>query len=48
MFVTITGKYEKLKGQIVAQKLTLKPLESDEIEPVYSLKFYIKSIFKEF
>lgn len=46
MLVTITGKYEKLKGQIVAQKLTLKPLESDEIEPVYSLKNLHKIYFQ--
>src|SRR5690554_2481916 len=45
MLVTITGKYEKIKGQIIARKLTLKPLESDRIEPLYSLKNLHKTYF---
>lgn len=46
MHVTITGKFEKAKGQIVAQKLTLKPLESDKIEALYSLKNLHKTYFQ--
>lgn len=46
MYITVTGKYEKIKGQIIAQKITLKPLESDKIEPVYSLKNLHKTYFQ--
>jgi len=37
MSITVTGKFEQKKAQIVAQKLTLKE-QDDRIEPVYSLK----------
>ncbi|QVK18868.1 ATP-dependent DNA helicase RecG [Mycoplasmatota bacterium] len=45
MFVTVTGKYEQKKAQIIAQKLSLKSLDSDRIEPVYSLKNLHKTYF---
>lgn len=45
--VTITGKYEKHKGQITAQKIFLKPLESDKLDPVYSLKDLQKTYFQK-
>lgn len=45
MFITVTGKFERSKAQITAQELKLKPLESDRIEPVYSLKNLNKTYF---
>ncbi len=51
MYVTVTGKYEKNKGQITAQKLSLKAMDDDRIEPVYSLKdvnkVYFQNILKK-
>ena len=38
MYVTVTGKYDKIKKQIIAQKLQLKAQDDDKIVPVYSLK----------
>ncbi|MDF2699048.1 MAG: ATP-dependent helicase RecG [Haloplasmataceae bacterium] len=43
--VTITGKFDKNKAQIVASELRLSKLENDRVEPVYSLKSLKKPFF---
>jgi ATP-dependent DNA helicase RecG len=45
MYVTVTGKYEKVRMQITANELQLKKLDSDRIEPVYSLKELKRNAF---
>ncbi|NLG82099.1 MAG: ATP-dependent DNA helicase RecG [Bacilli bacterium] len=51
MHVTVTGKYDKIKKQIIAQKLTLKAQDDYRIVPVYSLKnlkpIYFQRIIKK-
>lgn len=45
MFVTITGKYDKNKAQIIASELKLSKQESNKIIGVYSLKGLHRTYF---
>ena len=45
MAVTVTGKFEKLRQQIVAQELKLKKLDHHRLEPLYTLKTLSRQTF---
>lgn len=45
MSVTVTGKFEKYRLQIVANELKLKKLDHDRLEPLYTLKTLARQTF---